>query len=186
MEALVEIDTAAWPLLEDFTEVFAPHCMSVDAPDKPRHKVEVVELGVIRKRYDDWRHQYEQSMALSDELRFERDQLALQLMAAPAQQIIVQIPPPHSTDHLIDHKPTVFTGTKDLETVVTFLGQVEHYVEQGGGAFPERLTDPEGRLYELPPDDKLMDTVWRYVNREVLDWFKLATNIARLPPPNHA
>jgi hypothetical protein len=152
----------------------------------------MVELGVIHKRYEDWRQQYERSMAISDELCFERDQLALKLTAAqipnppPPQQIVIHAPPRSSKDHLVGHKPAIFTVARDLETVTTFLGQVEHYVEQGGGAFPERLTDPDGRFYKPSVDDKLVDALWRYVNREVLDWFKLATNIARLPPPNHA
>jgi hypothetical protein len=190
MEAAIEIDTAVWPMLKDFTAVLAPYCTSVAVPKKPGHTVEVVELGVIRKRYEDWRRQYEQSIALSDELLFDRDQLALKLKAAlvphPPQRIVIHAPPRISNNHLVDYKPTIFTGAKDFETVVTFLGEVEHYVEHGGGAFPERLTDPEGHLYELPLDDKLVDTLWRYVNREVLDWFKLATNIVRLPPPNYA
>jgi hypothetical protein len=271
MEVQTEIDAAVWPLVEDFQTFLAPHSTGLDNPNQPGQKVPVVDFTAIRDKYAIWRLQHEESLTRGDEMRFERDRLALELTAAQAkdsqtpsdreaaleaeiialktdlaakeplpqpadadgakwqreyekqrllvkkwrerydtvqelarripiypqqaqapstavqpQSIIIQAPPRQSKDHLVDHKPTLFTGAKDFETVATFLGQVEHYVEQGGGAFPDRLTDPDGRSYELPRDDKLVDTFWRYVNREVLDWFKRATNIARLPPHQHA
>jgi hypothetical protein len=271
MEVQTEIDTAVWPMVEDFSTFLAPHSTDLDVPNQPGQKVPVVDLTAIRDKYGVWRLQYEESLARGDEIRFERDRLALELADAQAkanqtpsdretaleaeivtlktdlaaketlpqpadadgarwqreykkqrllvkkwrerydtvqelarrlpsypqqaqapvnavqpQSIIIQAPPRQSKDHLVDHKPVLLTGAKDFETVATFLGQVEHYVEQGGGAFPDRLTDPDGRSFELSRDDKLVDTFWRYVNREVLDWFKRATNIARLPPHQHS
>jgi hypothetical protein len=263
MQAQSEIDTAVWPLIDDLARTFETHYTTIGVPNHPGQTVDVVDLSVVRKRYDQWRQQYEKLLGLHDDLCFERDQLQIQLTAAiggqtasdreaaleaeivslkadlaaklamppdadaakwqkesekqrdlalkwrkrydtvnelarkipnqrtftdppPPQQIIIQAPPRRSKDHLVDHKPTIFTGAKDFETVATFLGQVEHFVEQGGGAFPEQLMDANGQSYELSLDDKLIDTLWRYVNKEVLDWFKRVTNIARLPPPNQA
>jgi hypothetical protein len=190
----MEIDTVVWPVVDDLAG-------SLTDPNNPG---QTVDVSIVRERYDRWRQDHEKLIGLHDELWFEHDQLQIQLIAATNEQTVsdresaleaenislkahlaAQLAR-QSMDHLVDHKPTIFTGTKDFEAVATFLGQVEHFVEQGGGAFPERLTDPDGRSYELSLDDKLVDTFWRYVNREVLDWFKRATNIARLPPHNHA
>jgi hypothetical protein len=58
MQAPTEIDTAVWPQVDDLPSSFDTHRTTVEVQNHPGRTLDLVDLGVVRKRYDEWRQQY--------------------------------------------------------------------------------------------------------------------------------
>jgi hypothetical protein len=77
MQAQTEIDTAVWPQVDDLPSSFETHRTTVEVQNHPGRTLDLVDLGVVPKRYDEWRQQYEKLLGLHNELCFEREQLQI-------------------------------------------------------------------------------------------------------------
>jgi hypothetical protein len=86
MQAQTEIDTAVWPQVDDLASSFDTHRTTVEVQNHPGRTLDLVDRGVVRERYDEWRQQYEKFLGLHNELSFERDQLQIQLTAVTGGQ----------------------------------------------------------------------------------------------------
>jgi uncharacterized protein (DUF1499 family) len=58
MQAQTEIDSAVWPQVDDLASSFDTHRTTVEVQNHPGRTLDLVDLGVVRKRYDEWRQQY--------------------------------------------------------------------------------------------------------------------------------
>jgi hypothetical protein len=86
MQAQTEIDSAVWPQVDDLASSFDAHRTTVEVQNHPGRTLDLVDLVVVRKRYDELRQQYEKLLGLHNELCFERDQLQIQLTAVTGGQ----------------------------------------------------------------------------------------------------
>ena len=57
-------------------------------------------------------------------------------------------------------QPMRYDGSQDLEVVVKFLDEIEHYVRQGGSVCPR-----------ISVDNQNMATVWRFLSVKTFRWF---------------
>ena len=75
------------------------------------------------------------------------------------------------------HEPARFDGSQNLEVVMQFLDDVEHYVRQGGSACPKATVDNQN-----------IDTLWRFLSTKIFRWFEASMQqrgVPAIPPAEH-
>jgi len=87
--------------------------------------------------------------------------------------------PTHNTyvHKIKPHEPTRFDGSQNLEVVMQFLNDVEHYVRQGGSIGPKASLD-----------NRHIDTIWRFLTTKIVGSFEnemKRRGVDRIPPADH-
>jgi len=74
-------------------------------------------------------------------------------------------------------EPVGFDGSQDLQVVMRYLDEVEHYVRQGASMLPKASLDNEH-----------MDTVWQFFSVKIFRWFQTVMKkrrLAAIPPADN-
>ena len=123
------------------------------------------KLAKAEEMISEWKEQYDKLFELTDSLK---DIVGVGGSGGVRNTIIHKIKP---------HEPTRFDGSQNLEVVMQFMNDVEHYVHQGGSMCPKATVD-----------NQHIDTMWRFLTTKIFGWFEnemKRRGVETIPPDNY-